>query len=203
MSRDFARSSKAAPRRKQAPASRRSEPAPRRPWRWYFSGLFSGVIASLLFYLFTLPAGPGQTTGPGADGEGQPEAAPKPRFDFYTMLPEQRIEVSPDASAADAAAGSPATVERAAPAPATTEPVKQDRYLLQAGSFRQREDADRRRAELLLLGLEPWIEEASGDNGRWFRVFLGPFASRARMREVQGLTAAQQIDTLLLKRAGP
>ena len=39
-------------------------------------------------------------------------------------------------------------------------------YLLQAGSFRQREDADRRRAELLLLGLEPTVEETNGDNGQ-------------------------------------
>ncbi len=198
MPRDFARSSKGSSRRKQAPASRRSEPPRSRPWRWYFSGLCTGLVASLLLYLVTLPPGPGSAPGTTAEAEGQPEV-PKPRFDFYTMLPEQRIEVAPDEYAEPG--GKRASAEPAAPA--TTQPASRDRYLLQAGSFRQREDADRRRAELLLLGLEPWIEEASGENGRWFRVFLGPFSSRARMKEVQGLTAAQQIDTLMLKRAGP
>ena len=72
---------------------------------------------------------------------------------------------------------------------------------LQAGSFRQREDADRRRAELLLLGLEPRVEESKGDNGRWFRVYLGPFESRSKMSKARSLTAAQNIDTLVLKRS--
>jgi cell division protein FtsN len=74
---------------------------------------------------------------------------------------------------------------------------------LQAGSFRQREDADRRRAELLLLGLEPRVEEATGDNGRWYRVYLGPYDSRAKMARARSLTAGQDIDTLLLKRGNP
>ena len=76
-------------------------------------------------------------------------------------------------------------------------------YVLQAGSFKQKDDADRRRAELLLLGLTPNIEEANGDNGHWYRVYLGPFASRSAMAKARGLTAAQNIDTLLLKRGTP
>ena len=74
---------------------------------------------------------------------------------------------------------------------------------LQAGSFRQREDADRRRAELLLLGLEPKVEETNGDNGQWFRVYVGPFANRSAMAKARSLTAAQNIDTLVLKRGTP
>jgi cell division protein FtsN len=80
---------------------------------------------------------------------------------------------------------------------------KTELYLLQAGSFKQRDDADRRRAELLLLGLEPKIEETNGDNGRWFRVYVGPFESRSRMARARSLTAAQDIDTLLLIRNKP
>jgi cell division protein FtsN len=76
-------------------------------------------------------------------------------------------------------------------------------FLLQAGSFRQREDAERRRAELILLGLEPKIEASSSDNGRWFRVYLGPFESHKSMSRARGLTANQNIETLVLKRSGP
>ena len=78
-----------------------------------------------------------------------------------------------------------------------------DPYVLQAGSFRELEDADRRRAQLILLGLIPTIEETSGDNGRWFRVYVGPFESRSSMQNARSLTANQDIDTLLLKRDRP
>ncbi len=189
MPRDFARTPKHASRRKQAPASRQPVPAKTGGWVWYFSGLMTGLLASLLLYLVTLPPEPGspasEHSGTSPAGEAEP---PKPRFDFYTMLPEQRIDVPPDPAevvSADKPAG------------------KREAYLLQAGSFRQKADADRRRAELLLLGLSPRIEEANGDNGRWFRVFLGPFESHAAMKSAQSLTASGDIDTLLLKRASP
>jgi cell division protein FtsN len=114
--------------------------------------------------------------------------APEPRFDFYTLLPEQTIDVEVEPE--------PIAQPRASQQPSV-------RYLLQAGSFRQREDADRRRAELLLLGLEPKVEETSGDNGRWFRVYLGPFDAHSKMTRARSLTAGQDIDTLLLKRSAP
>ena len=148
----------------------------------------TGIFLSFLLYLGSLPpAGPTSPATPPQQAETVNEEPPKPRFDFYTMLPEQSIEDEEPAP------------EPAAPAE-TSRPSEY--YLLQAGSFRQREDADRRRAELLLLGLEPTIRESTGDNGRWFRVYLGPFDTRARMSRARSLTAAQNIDTLVLKRSG-
>ncbi len=177
-------------------ASRAPQPAPQRPnvWRWYGSGLLSGVVLCLGIYLVTLPPEP---LAPEAETvqkvaaveEEKPKAntPPKPRFDFYTMLPEQTIDVDVE----------PADVAR----PSHTSSANEF-YLLQAGSFRQREDADRRRAELILLGLEPRIEESHSDTGRWFRVFLGPFQTHSTMARARSLTAGQDIDTLLLKRQG-
>tara|TARA_R110002110_G_scaffold205066_7_gene417218 strand:- start:365995 stop:366585 length:591 start_codon:yes stop_codon:yes gene_type:complete len=153
--------------------------------RYYGLGVLSGLFISLLLYLGTLP-GPAQeqiAQAPGADTDST-VAPPEPRFDFYTLLPEQTIDVEVE----------PADIAQPRSAPS------QVLYFLQAGSFRQREDADRRRAELLLLGLEPNVEETSGDNGRWYRVFLGPFDSRSKMAAARSLTANQDIDTLLLKR---
>jgi cell division protein FtsN len=46
------------------------------------------------------------------------------------------------------------------------------------------------------------VEETTSDNGRWFRVYLGPFSSHSAMSKARGLTAAQDIDTLLLRRNG-
>lgn len=156
--------------------------------RWYAGGVASGVFLSFMFYLVTLPP-----SEPAADGNDRVNAVPsgtaeqQPRFDFFEMLPQQRIEVE--------VAPGDLPVSRDQPDGST--------YLLQAGSFRHAEDADRRRAELLLLGLEPRVEETSGSNGRWFRVLVGPFDSRSKMAAARSLTAQQSIDTLLLKRSTP
>jgi cell division protein FtsN len=195
MARDFARKHQPAAGRKQAAASKKQAAPVISGWRWYLSGLFSGLLVSFLVYLGTLPPAPGnagEPPGQTAQEQAGEQKALKPRFDFYTMLPEQSI-----------AADTQDPAEAPTPAPQGSPIGKRELFVLQAGSFRQREDAERRRAELLLLGLEPRVEEASGDNGRWFRVFLGPFESHAEMTRARGLTTTQHIDTLLLKRAGP
>ena len=193
MARDFAKGGGSPKRR--PPARRRDhrrEP-PGQVWRVYGAGVLTGVFLSFVVYVSTLP-GPAdpESAEKTAEAAAQADApVPKPRFDFYTLLPKQTIDVEVEGP-----------VERAAQAGAApTAPGA--RYLLQAGSFRQREDADRRRAELLLLGLDPVIEQTSAGSGRWHRVYLGPFESRSAMNRARGLTAAENIDTLLLKRNQP
>ena len=107
-----------------------------------------------------------------------------PRFDFYQVLPNQELDLSPDIEPADLREASKSNTE----------------YLLQAGSFRKESDEDRRRGELALLGLEASIELSDSDNGLWYRVYLGPFASRSDMARARSLTAQANMDTLLLKR---
>ena len=197
MAQDFAKRKQAAGGKK-APARRqqtRRKPRGKQParasgggWRWYGTGVLTGIFLSFLLYLGTLPA-PGDTAQEAQSASQATEKPPKPRFDFYTLLPEQTMDVEVE------------------PAPEVVSPrsnnTTTDFYLLQAGSFRQQEDAERRRAELLLLGLEPKVEETSGDNGRWFRVYVGPFGSHSKMAKARSLTANQNIDTLLLKRSKP
>ena len=191
MPKDYAKkrgsSTKKAPARKRQPAKAAAPSHSGNGLRWYGAGVLSGLFLSFLLYLGTLPPTGAPTPQQAGNEEAPGQSAPKPRFDFYTMLPEQTIEEdSPQAE----------------PAAQRTASKPNEYYLLQAGSFRQREDADRRRAELLLLGLEPRVEESKGDNGRWFRVFLGPFESRSKMSKARSLTSAQSIDTLVLKRSG-
>ena len=193
MARDFAKGKQAGSRkaaaRKKAASGGQQRARSGGGWRWYGAGVLTGVFLSFLLYLGTLP-GPGVSTSASAGKAASEESVPKPRFDFYTLLPEQTIEVELEpGELQDPRAGA-----QAAP---------REQYVLQAGSFRQRDDADRRRAELLLLGLEPRVEEARGDNGLWYRVYLGPYDSRAKMARARSLTAGQDIDTLLLKRGAP
>lgn len=159
--------------------------------RAFFAGVLTGVFASFILYLGTLDPGIEPTREPtvAAKSPGTAKPAPKPRFDFYKRLREQTIDVEVEPA--------PDLGDR------RTQAANNDLYVLQAGSFRQREDADRRRAELFLLSLEPSIEETQSDNGRWFRVYLGPFETRSEMAKARSLTANQDIDTLLLRREAP
>ena len=51
-------------------------------------------------------------------------------------------------------------------------------YLLQAASFRNRDDANAMRATLLLEGMRATVNEAPHAEGAWYRVVVGPFASQ-------------------------
>jgi cell division protein FtsN len=151
--------------------------------RWYGAGIATGLFLAFLLYMVTLPPEGGSAVGPQPVASSVTEV-PAPEYEFFEVLPSQSITVDID----------PADL----PKPRAEGTAK--KYLLQAGSFRQAEDADRRRGELLLLGLDPRVEDTQGDTGRWFRVVLGPFESRSAMAKARSLTAQQDIDTLLIQR---
>lgn len=151
--------------------------------RWFTAGLACGLFVAFLLYMVTLPPEtPGKASNAAAPVAVAP--APAPEYEFYEVLPNQSIDVEVD----------PADI----PPPRS---ASSKQFLLQAGSFRQQDDADRRRAELLLLGLAPRIEETRNESGRWYRVVLGPFESRSQMAKARSLTAQQDIDTLLVQRS--
>ena len=125
----------------------------------------------------------------------------KPVFDFYTLLPESEVTV-PNVEPV------PERKSKGREAPASDKPVtkaaktpeKNRSYLLQAGSFRNEEDARRLRVELVLQGLEPKVEEVNVRNGEtWFRVQLGPFSDQETLGETQEVLAKNRIDSLLLQ----
>jgi cell division protein FtsN len=199
MPQDFAKrkpgaTAKKAPARKSQAQRHPGEPPSRgKALRLYLTGVVTGVFLSVLLYLGMLhkPAEPAPDVASATRPQAVPEV-PKPRFDFYTTLQQQSMEEGPDA--VEPAADLP----RPQSAAATQQP-----YFLQAGSFRQRGDAEARRAEILLLGLNPMVEESNDDNGHWFRVSLGPFDSHESTSQARGLLAKQNIDSVLLRRGGP
>lgn len=195
MSQGYGRGKKGAGTRKSGTrdtAARRRHPQapPRgRGLRLYLGGVLTGVFISFIAWLAALPdsGAPGEE----APGTAQAEtAAPRPQFQFFDLLPEQTIEVE----------------EEIEPAVDINKPGASgsaEQYVLQAGSFRQEEDARRRRAELILLGLNPSIREAVDESGRLFRVYLGPFDSLDSVSRARSLTASEHIETLVLKRGEP
>lgn len=157
--------------------------------RWFGSGVLCGVLLSVIGFQVLQSEDP-PATGAGdesAVARGDEATLPAPEIDFFDVLPRQRIEVE---------------VAEEQMASARQQRIDEN-FLLQAGSFRDAADADRRRAELLLLGFDPRVEETEGSTGRWFRVLIGPFESRSRMAAARSLTAQQNIDTLLIRRSAP
>ncbi len=155
--------------------------------RSFAFGLACGVCLSAVVWLASPRPEVSEVVERAAEaalGEGE---LPPLRFDFYDILQQQAPDVAVE--------GEGAPGPRAARGGA--------RYMLQAGSFRQAGDADSRRAELLLLGLEARVEETDGDTGRWYRVYIGPFETRPELARARGLTAQQGIDTLPLLVDGP
>ena len=76
---------------------------------------------------------------------------------------------------------------------------KPGRYRLQAGSFQRLADADRRRASILILGLNTHIEKVIHGGKTWHRVMLGPFASLKELEIARRRMQNNDIDTIVLK----
>ena len=112
----------------------------------------------------------------------------KPKFEFYTLLPEMEVVV-PDE---DLAAPGPAPPESSDPAevptsaaveddaPGDTDPaLKSGHYILQVASFKSMRDADGLKAQLTLLGFQPVVQTvAINSDEKWHRVRIGPYADR-------------------------
>lgn len=185
-----------APRR----GASRQQPAPRRAipgWLWLVSGLAIGLFVAFLFQLE-----PGRDTvkrdkTPPAPAPSQTsKATEEPRYDFYTLLPESEVIV-PQAGVPETKPGSeedtPAVTDAAAEEAGT-------RFFLQAGSFRQQAEADRVRAQILLLGLDVRLEDARLDSGDvWYRVQVGPFTDRNKLSQAQQVLTGNGFDNLLLQ----
>jgi len=108
------------------------------------------------------------------------------RFTFYDMLPrfevvipEQEPDVSVDAG--------PQAI------------VKPGLYVLQAGSFSSYADADRRRAELALHGIESSIQRVMIDDKTYHRVRIGPTDDLDELNMLRSRLRAAHIDALRIR----
>jgi len=118
----------------------------------------------------------------GAQGAKAPE--PKPRLDFYTILPGKE-EVVPDKD-----------VSHAAPSNGISRVV----YYVQAGAFQNAADADNLKARLALAGLEAQIQTATlPDKSVWHRVRMGPYNNAQDLEKVRAALKENKIDNAVIK----
>ncbi len=169
-----------------SPQRKRSHSAPGSPLRWFMSGLFAGVLGCTILWLMVQQPDAPQRQQPQARTQTEAEANSKDehetQFDFFTLLPEREISISPEELEAQ-----------------NQLPQESVSYTLQAGSFRRSEDADRRRARLILLGLDARVDAINNTGDTWHRVYVGPFTSRSEMASARNLMISEGIETLLLK----
>jgi cell division protein FtsN len=212
-------------------ATRRKKRRKLSPWVGVISGLLIGLfVAFLVFLKMQAPPEPPaffqesllppvEETHPDAAVEnaaaGEEEAPqgqplpPKPRFDFYTLLPEMEVvvpeeEIAPPPAPAvqrPAVQSTPVT-QPASPAakssPAKASPV--ETYLLQVGSFRNGDQAERFKAELALLGLETSIQKVTIDNkSTYHRVRVGPFHDTGSLNNARSRLSKKGIESRVIK----
>ncbi len=193
MTQDFAKKPRhqRQPQRQKKAKSGPARAAPRSNipgWVWLFTGTVLGAFIMFLTYLSDLTPPPSVSESKQAVNDPAPKAtdkaAPKPRFDFYKLLKESEVVVPQDNDIA-----------------ATNQPAERLEYLLQVASFKNAADADRLRAELILLNLEAKAEKVQVRNGEtWHRVMVGPFTNRSKMAKARSILASRDLNALLLKR---
>lgn len=184
-------------------------------WVWLFTGLMVGLFVAFLFHLGKTQIQQGGSTPAASNNkpaEAKPEPKPEPKtesgedspkFDFYAVLPKMEVIVPQNET--DNGAGStrkPSTTQKPADThkPETSTRNSNEKYLLQAGSFRRNEDADRRRAELILKGFQASIQSVNLESGdSWHRVMIGPYNNLNAMHRAQDKLASNGIETLPIK----
>jgi cell division protein FtsN len=72
-------------------------------------------------------------------------------------------------------------------------------YYLQAGAFREMDDAENTRAKLALLGFEAAISEKANDSGVLYRVRIGPFPQVETMNKARAKLIDSGIDVAIVK----
>ncbi|MDH5435285.1 MAG: SPOR domain-containing protein [Gammaproteobacteria bacterium] len=187
MSRDYVKSSS---KKKKRTSKTQHQSSPVRRLPWFVFGLITGL--SLIF------GGQIKEWGNDVLKETAPSLVKKQvaikeqkksdvRFDFYTILPEMEVVV-PDRKTATITDKSLPKIDQ----PGT--------YILQTGSFKAMQDADKLKARLALLGFSPSIQTVTINNkDTWHRVRVGPFDHLDQLNNARLKLSENNIDSVLLK----
>jgi cell division protein FtsN len=192
-------------KRSRSQKSRQTKETP--GWLWGVFGLAVGLSVAAAVYVndrgpdepvalrpvadpptVAPPPGDGGSEGTPAAEREDPTEAPSSggqRFTFYEMLKRSEVVVP----------------EEPAP-PGTEEPVaivEPGTYVLQVGSFSTPEDADSRRAELALHGIESRIQKAQVDDRIYYRVRIGPSDDLDALNLIRSRLNAADIDAVRLR----
>ncbi|MCK8515184.1 SPOR domain-containing protein [Methylonatrum kenyense] len=215
----------AQPRRKSR--SRGSAPA----WFYMLLGFVPGLVIAWMVHNYHVGEDPEQLADSEPVTQADDVATSRddddrPRFEFYKLLSESEVVVPdepvelrrrpdeeeetslgleeqpvPEPPTAETDDDPPSEERETAEAQPEAEDVIQ--YLIQAGSFRNQEDADRLRARMALMGVEAEIQSVQIEGGEtWHRVRVGPITDRDRADRVRARLEEENVSSILLRTRG-
>jgi cell division protein FtsN len=162
-------------------------------YRTFGAGLAIGLAVALAVFVVDRRRGP-----EGADMQPQPQAAakrdagdetptaadPAAQYDFYSMLPKFEMEVPRKG--------------KAAPRDTALAAVEQPgAYVLQVGSYRNREEAERVRLKVDKLGIEAKVQHVSIDTDELHRVLVGPIRDLDKLNATRRELRAADFDVMM------
>ncbi|KKC42450.1 MULTISPECIES: SPOR domain-containing protein [Acinetobacter] len=134
-------------------------------------------------------------------------------YRFYDLLPQQQVTPIPEQAIPESknqgtamiveapSAAQPAASESAGidANPSVTAP-QQPTYILQVRSYNDPDQADARRAEIILNGLSADVVKSSENGQIWYRVISGPYDSQDAALAAQQTLQHSGIDSIVIKR---
>lgn len=124
--------------------------------------------------------------GESAEATASTEKTGERRFTFYDILPNFEV-VTPDDEPDIAVDAEPQAI------------VEPGVYVLQAGSFSTNTDADRRRAELALHGIESHIQRVKVNDRNYHRVYIGPTDDLDELNLLRSRLRVAKIDVFRIR----
>ena len=188
-------------KRKKRRSTRKKKQADYPGWIWMLFGLAIGLSVAFAIYVKDRepvtevataaqePASMQSSLDNNSESRPVDEKVAEPkekRFDFYDMLPAFEMVVETDKPAINEDL-EPQAIEEAG------------LYLLQAGSFSTHNDADRRRAELALHGIESRVQRARVNNRDFYRVYIGPIDDLNELNITRSRLRAAKIDVMRIR----
>ena len=191
-------------------------------WFWLLGGIFIGLgVAVVLMFRGYLPEftertpeidQPAASTSSAAliNDKEKVTAPEKPRYDFFTVLPEMEVVV-PEQELQRKAASIPAPIASVssndtAAAPnstasteAKTATAVDDRYVLQVGSFQDSSEAEQMKAQLAMIGFTASVQTVTVDGKSWHRIRVGPVDGARQADEMRRTLVANQFQPLVMR----
>ena len=163
-------------------------------------GLAVGLSVAVAVYVKDRrPAPTGAATAPAPasmqstlDNNGEIASEPdieeekEKRFTFYDILPNVEV-VTPETTPRNETDTTPQAV------------VEPGLYVLQAGSFSTNTDADRRRAQLALHGIESITQRVKVNDRNYHRVYIGPTDDLDELNMLRSRLREAKIDVLRIR----
>ena len=199
-------------------------------WMWMIAGLMVGAL--VFGYLqfkdkwskpaSTLPQPDAQAQAKPARGEEVAPDRPKPKYDFYELLPEKEVVIPDaelDAQARAEAAKPPVPAADTPPAVPTgdgdgatvaanpgdavpttpTAAIDGPRYLIQAGAFRGSTEAEALKAMIAMTGEIARVEVAQINGNTVHRVRMGPYPNASALAAANAALASHGITAQAIK----